>query len=264
MYPEPARLSLRRVWCFRDVQVAGTVTWDMSRLAARLNDAQRRQVPFATALALTRVAQAAREEIIRAEMPRSFDRPTPYTLRATFVERARKDRLYARVLLRGSRAESSYLRAQIEGGKRALKSYERKLLNAGLLPAGFVTIPGAGAKLNGYGNIPGSRLMQMLSDLKIAEGWAGATQNRSAATTTRKRRRGGNRYFVARPGGHLAPGVYIASWKPGSREVKPFLLFVEASYRQRLDWQGIVTRVARQRFPDEFGRALAQALATAR
>lgn len=244
--------------------MAGTVTWDMLRLAARLSDAQKRQVPFAAALALTRTAQAARDEIVKAEFPASFDRPTPYTLRSPFVEFARKDRLYARVLLRGSRAESAYLRAQVDGGKRALKSYERKLLNAGFLPAGFVTIPGSGAKLNAYGNIPGSRLMQMLSDLRIAEGWAGATQNRSAATTKRKQRRGGNRHFVARPGGHLAPGVYIASWKPGSREIKPFLLFVEASYRQRIDWQGIVTRVANQRFPDEFRRALATALATAR
>jgi hypothetical protein len=244
--------------------VVATVTWDLSGLAAKLDDAQKRQVPFATALALTRVAQAAREDIIRVEMPGTFDRPTPYTLRSTFVDRARKDRLYARVLLRGTRAESAYLRAQVDGGKRALKSYERKLLNAGLLPAGMVTIPGAGARLNGYGNIPGSRLMQMLSDLKIAEGWAGATQNRSRATTARKVRRGGNRYFVARPGGHLAPGVYIASWKPGSRDIKPFLLFVEASYRARLDWQGIVTRIAQREFPGEFKRALATALATAR
>jgi len=244
--------------------MVATVTWDMSRLAAKLDAAQKRQVPFATALALTRVAQAAREEMIRVAMPQAFDRPTPYTLRSTFVDRARKDRLYARVLLRGTRAESSYLRAQVDGGKRALKSYERKLLSAGLLPAGFVTIPGAGAKLNAYGNIPGGRLMQMLSDLKIAEGWAGATQNRSAATTKRKRGRGGNRYFVARQGGHLAPGVYIASWKPRSRAIKPFLLFVEATYRQRLDWQGIVTRVAERRFPAEFDRALATALATAR
>lgn len=100
----------------------------------------RRQLPFATAKALTDLAKDVQAEE-KGQLPKHIDRPTPFTQRAFGVRRATKRQLESRVFIK--RIQQEYLRIQIEGGTR--------------------TIPGAGTgvpfvrKLNRYGNIPGRR-----------------------------------------------------------------------------------------------------------
>jgi len=52
------------------------VTGDVSKITRHLSDLSRRQVPFATASALTKTAKFVQQKI-REEMPQAFDRPTP-------------------------------------------------------------------------------------------------------------------------------------------------------------------------------------------
>lgn len=63
---------------------------------ADLTELEQRQIPYATATALTRAAQGLMDRL-RDEMRVVFDRPTPYTLNSLRMVPARKDRLEARV-----------------------------------------------------------------------------------------------------------------------------------------------------------------------
>ena len=114
-----------------------TVRANFGALTRNLDDLARKQVPFATARALTHMADAAAVANRRA-LPSIFDRPTPFTMRGIAVEPARKSRLVARVFVRDKQAE--YLVLQETGGTRRP---ERRAL---LMPKA--------APRNAYGNLP--------------------------------------------------------------------------------------------------------------
>ena len=114
-----------------------TVKFDPQPVLRMLDDIQRRQLPFATAKALTQTAKAVQTKLT-AEIERAFDRPTPFTKKAIGIKAARKDTLTAEVFVRDIQAK--YLKLQIEGGTR------RPIKRALLLPANVA--------LNQYGNMP--------------------------------------------------------------------------------------------------------------
>ncbi|QBI77096.1 hypothetical protein [Pseudomonas phage vB_Pae_CF3a] len=66
---------------------------------ADLTELEQRQIPYATATALTRTAQGLMDRL-RDEMRVVFDRPTPYTLNSLRMVPARKDRLEARCFVK--------------------------------------------------------------------------------------------------------------------------------------------------------------------
>lgn len=200
------------------------------------------------ATALTKTAQTV-QLAQRAEMRDVFDRPSPYTLGAVFVDRARADKLEARVGIADSpggrgRPAIKYLRWQINGGQRTPKAYERALMRAGVLPDDMRTVPGKFAKLDGYGNISAGQIRQILSQLRI-ELSSGATSvlprvmdADNQATRKAKQRRITGAYkraggqFVAFPRGRgkLAAGIYqVRSTGFGRTDPKPVLLFVSSA-----------------------------------
>lgn len=121
-----------------------SVRQDYLRLHHTLTDFERRQLPFAAARALTRMAQEAGREVERG-LPSTFDRPTPFTLNALGVTSARKTRLEAVTFVK--RWQAAYLKLQEQGGMRRPK--RRALVNP------------AGVKLNQYGNIPNKALARL-------------------------------------------------------------------------------------------------------
>ncbi len=219
------------------------------------------QLPFATALALTRTAQRTQAHLA-SRLPQVFDRPTPYTLNSLYVRPATKTRLVSSVYIKdeapkGTPAER-YLRPEIEGGQRNLKRMELALQSAGLMPVGWRAVPGAQAPLDAYGNVPASFIVRMLSDLQ-ALGEQGYTANRRRA---RKGARRDNYFFVPPKGSKLKPGVY---WHMPGRLVGVVFVFVRAAnYQPRFDFYGEGQRYADQAFKQEFLSAWQQALATAR
>jgi hypothetical protein len=236
------------------------VRHNIKDVIGRLNDLQRRHVPFATALALTRTAQEVRKAEVQ-EMKRVFDRPTPFTLNSLYLKPATKADLTAKIWVKEifSRKDH-YLRPEIFGGARRLKGFERLLMRKGLLPTGWMAVPGAGAKLDAYGNISGAQMVQILSALK-ALGEQGYAANRTKDSA--KRRRGKQaELFVGRPGGGRLPnGVWQRFRFAHGSAIKPILIFIRGPrYTERFDFFGVGNRTAARVFSGLFEQALREAL----
>lgn len=124
---------------------------DLARFGRTLDDLQRTQLPFATALALTATARIAQRDLTRA-LPSIFStkgRPTPFTLRAIGITPARKNNPRAAVFVK--RAQATYLAREETGGA------------VGPEPGAPILTP-VNAPLNVYGNIPRGTIR------KLAEG----------------------------------------------------------------------------------------------
>lgn len=93
------------------------ITVDTSVLDRRLAHVAR-ELPFATAMALTLTAKAAAEDVTQA-LPSIFDRPTPFTMKAIGFRPATKSDQVAEVYIR--RTQAAYLKLQIEGGEQRPK-----------------------------------------------------------------------------------------------------------------------------------------------
>jgi hypothetical protein len=200
---------------------------DFDRAERMLSDIGRKQLPFASAMALNDTAgdvKGAEEQSIG----RTFDRPTPFTQRGVYVRRASKSRLYAEVGVK--RVQAGYLRRQVTGGVRT--------------PEGAALLVPVSARLNKYGNLPKTALKRARSrtDVFVA--------SRSAEETR-----------------HLPPGVYQRGRKRRGKQGGPKLLVAfedRASYTPRWNFQDLAMRRARDRFRRHFLARFRQAMASAR
>ena len=235
------------------------------------SDAGKKQVTFATRVALTRTAQLASANL-KHEMRDVFRSPTPYTMSSLFVRPATRKTLTAEVKLKDFAAKatpaSAYLAPQITGGARKMKRFERAMQSVGALPPGYRIVPGTGAKLDSYGNMSRGQIVQILSYFRaFPESGYKANMNAQGraklALGTKKRQ--GMRYFVGRPGGRAPLGVYQSLRGGGPGSLKPIMVFVRwANYRKTFDFQYVVELTVRKEFPGQFSRAHAEALSTAR
>jgi hypothetical protein len=247
------------------------VSKTVNELGTRLDDLSRKYIPFAAAKALTGTALAIQEREIH-EMRDVFDRPTPYTLSGTYVKPATKSHLQAQVALKDFAgkgiAAATYLAPQITGGTRRLKRFERALRAVGHLPDDYFIVPGSGAKLDAYGNIQPSQLVQILSYFKAfpeAGYRANMSDRRRARLARGSKRKGtlGYAYFVGRPGGRLPLGVWQRFGFARGSAIKPVLIFVrQAHYQPIFDFADVATTNAERTFTPLFASALAEAIAT--
>lgn len=209
---------------------------DMERERNRLARVTRRVVNAAAYQAL---------DDVREEMRRVFDRPTPYVLRGPYVVPARDGDQFsgteARVAWREfggkSIAAEKILAAQIEGGPRRLKRFERSIG----LPANRVAVPGKWAPLDAYGNIPGPFIVQVLSALRLF-GEQGFRANRREGARLRK---GQSDFFMIRPGTEhrtLPPGVYRVAREMGGAPLLVIAFVRAANYRARFAPGRVVTK----------------------
>jgi hypothetical protein len=236
------------------VQVKG-----LDELRRTLSGFSDRRFNAAVATALTRSAKYAQEQL-RAEMQRSLDRPTPYTLNALRVWPATADKLMARVGFRddgtGGRNANNYLMPNVEGGTRVAKRVEAALRAIKALPEGWFAVPGQGASLDSYGNMSRGQIIQILSQLRITM-TAGHTRNMAfdARKQIGAQRRAGGRFFVVPIGGKTAPGVYQREMF--GRSITPVLVFVQQPrYSKRYDFFGKGRAVAEARMPVELRRSI--------
>lgn len=225
-----------------------------------------RQIPFALASALTASAQKVREAE-KAEMQAVFDRPTRFTLNSLFVDRATKTRPMAIVYFKQPRSGGKhYLLPQVYGGVRPQKRFEKRLENAGLLPRGWVTRPGKGARLDSSGNMSRGQINQVLSVLQAQGDSYSNTTKRSA-----KRARKPRGFFAstqqgraqARNGGQLPLGVWERVG--GGAQVRNILFFVpSATYRKRFRFHEVALRTHAAHFPALLQVAINKAVETAK
>lgn len=226
------------------------------------------QAQFAAAVALTRTAKVVRDEL-KVEMSRVFDRPTPYTLNSLFVKPANKQNLEAMVWLKDATSKGTpadrYLKPQIFGGSRSLKSMEKALQSQGKMPRGYYAQPAAGAQLDQYGNVKRSQIVQILSQLQVQRGGGYDSKRSNSAASKRTVARQGVTYFaIVSKVGKLVPGIYLKKQFAKGSAVKPVFIFTrETSYEPRFKFFEVAERVANQRMPSIFDQALRETLQTA-
>lgn len=227
-----------------------------------------KQVRFATAVALTRTAQAGKDEVGRM-MPDELDRPKPTTTKALRVEKATRDNLTAVVRLqnRGEGVPSSeFLGHNITGGRRGMKRSEMMLRAAGILPNGLYTIPGKEATLDAYGNMSRGQIVAILSyfrtfgivALKDGSLLNSSRMNRAQKTKARAV------YFVV-PVRDRKLGLYPGIWKRAGKELQPVLMFVKpGTHKKLVKFYETGEMVVRRDFTRNFDQAFAEAMRTAR
>lgn len=142
---------------------------DAAALVANLSDVEKRQFPFAVMQTLNEAAFEVRKGWEK-EIPAVFDRPVPLTQRAVQYRKATKQTLVAEVFLRNEAdkglAPVKYLAPEVEGGPRAAKRSEVLLRRAGVLGPGEFAAPAEDLKLDEFGNIPGTLMRTILSDVQ--------------------------------------------------------------------------------------------------
>lgn len=232
------------------------------------------QVPFALAMAMNATVEQARIAV-RKEMGQVFDKPTPWVLNSLRVKRATKAKPVAELAFKDKDSATNsrtMVFPHVEGGARAFKAMEARLLAAGLIPAGYNAVPGGAAKLDAYGNMNRGQITQLLNVLQT---YREAGYNKADARTVARLAKGnakknqyGFTYWVNPVGGqkgkHLQPGVYQRVQTGFGSSLKPVLIFVKrANYRSRLDFYGISQRVIAQHLEPEFTKAFEAAMRTA-
>ena len=229
-----------------------------------LTDAEKRQIPFATSVAMNRTAYAVRTAMQKA-MPTYFDRPTPMTIDAVLYDKTHKRdaSIVSRIFLRDEAdkgtAPVKYLFPEVEGGTRNETRFERALRFAGKLPSGMSVVPGKGAKLDQYGNVPNGIATNVLSQV---QGQIDKYQNTTKRSAARAKGRRAN-YFLGRPGGGRLPlGIYQRM----AHGVKPIYMFVPRlpNYRKRFPFYAIVQGAFDKLYPIEFAKAFKEAMASAK
>lgn len=246
------------------------ITVDTTSLANGLKATQRK-IERSTAIALTKTVQHAQKAVI-AEMPRVFDRPTPYTLRGTRVKPAsyKTGSMEASVefktdVSKGTPAEK-YLQAEVYGGSRRLKRFEVALQRIGVLPAGMFAVPGKAMRLDAFGGIPARTIVQLLSYLQ-AFGEQGYRANTSAEKRAKLAKGSRSKYGYEliviragqrprRGGKQLAPGIWKRTYTGFGSSLQPLIMFVrQPTYRARLPLDQIRDQAVQQHFQNEFNKA---------
>lgn len=187
---------------------------DLAKALAQFTQLRERDLPFVVSTAINMTMKQVKQDM-RDHMAQVFDAPTPFTLNSlqTFPF-ATKDNPVAVLRFRDFAGKGTpagkYLAPEIYGGGRRLKSFEKALQNAGLLPQGMYTAPAKpggpnnqGAPLDQYGGIKGSYLNRMVSYLRANRD---GTQNRAYG---KGRKSKALQWFVVNKEGNGLPlGIY--------------------------------------------------------
>ena len=147
------------------------VTSDINKAIDKLTFLDPSNIAYAAARAMTLTGQKA-ELKLKAEMQAKIDRPTPYTMRGTFVSYASPKKLEMEVGLKNKSTKGGvpgrYLQSLIKGGRPTYKGVD---LSASKI-AGYkgVLIPAKGGpiSLNKYGNITLNKYATVLSAARDA------------------------------------------------------------------------------------------------
>lgn len=215
---------------------------DFSAAVHRLDDLQKKQVPFAAKNAVNDLARKI-IEVEQDEMQTVFQSPTRWTLGSLFIrEYATKSNLRAVVDFKDgikSRSAGKYLAAQIYGGSRRIKAVETFFAKRGLMPEGYRIVP-ASVRLDSHGNISLSSFKKMVQGVSD-----------------------GTHFALLQRRGKLSPGLYVRGKRRG--KVKALIVYVsQAEYDKRFRYFEVAVHVVQTSADSVFQAELDKALATAR
>ncbi|SAK88563.1 hypothetical protein AWB77_04797 [Caballeronia fortuita] len=220
------------------------ISADLRSLTRSLNDLERKQLPFATAQALTAVAKSV-QVVEKGAIRQVFDRPTPFTVNSVGVKAARKNNLEAVVFVKDIAA--AYLAPYEFGGTHKLIGSGKTWLN-----------PKDRALLNQYGNLSKSTLKRLegrpdifVGSIKTKSGesiggvWQRPTDVKAVKTAGKR----GVALRGVNKSGHLKLLIRFGDAMP---------------VHQHLNFEMRARVVINAGFRREFAAAFAQALATAK
>jgi len=254
-----------------------------------------RQARFAAVKAINVTAKKV-VDAERAEIARVFDRPRPSTRRAVVIKQyaskarveaivavddyvrktAGESQFDANVLRQGKDAvpPTKFLAAQMMGGKRVPKRFERALQRIKAMPEGTMAVFARRSNaLDQYGNLSGAKIVQILSWFQAfpESGYRANMKRKSKDRLMKGKRKGlkwGFAYFRGGPGTGLPDGVWerhYPSGLAGRSFVRPVLIYVRTtSYSVRFRFDEVGSRVVRVELGPQFQAALTQALRTAK
>ncbi len=238
------------------------VTWNRAEFSAMLARDLGRELPWATVLALNATGEDIRKAVRDEWIPRSFDRPTRYTINSSRLKRASKAMMVAEVLFKDTSTwsidgEGHYLVPQVRGGRRVHTRFEQRLVRNGVMRADEYALPGAACPMDAHGNVRAGVHAQIITQLGIGD--AGYNFYESKKSKARKARKNAARYFVSDGNGHLPRGI----WARDGRRVRPVFIFASRApnYRIRFPWKQWAERLAHERMPINFRREAAKLLA---
>ncbi len=236
------------------------------------------QIDTVMQFSVRKVAQHVQEAEVK-EMKRAFHNPTRFTLNAFRIVFDKKA-ITATVEVKDGywTRSQNYLSTQIDGGKRRFKAFENALSAVGVLPGGWMAVPGEGADMDDYGNMRVGQIRQILSWFDAAERVAGSTQNMGEKGRNKKRR--GTRrqrpfeYFSAQPGfrmgrgswingrnQNLAPGIYKRTYFSWGSAIKPVLILVRnANYKPLFKFDDVAHKTIARVAPSALERYLQKEL----
>lgn len=200
-----------------------------------------KQMPFATAKALTMTAADVRDEVVK-ELPKHLDKPIAFTRRAFGYQSATKRKLQARVFAKSIQAQ--YLWYAVEGGTQSSM------------------IQPANVKLNKYGNIPRGKLKKLIARPDVfygtIKGITGLWQRGKyfgqgkfrAQVSTRRGARGQTAYKFKH--GQFRRLKLLAAHK------------ANVKYKTQFDFYGLAQRTMDRKWRGNLNEAWRLALATAR
>lgn len=247
----------------------------LEELKRKIDNAPR-AVQIATQRALLKTAQGIKDAEV-AEMSRAFDKPTRWTLGAMKVKATNRFTVEVGILDPDGyyKRAASYLGTQVGGGQRRTKAMEKSLQKRGLMPSGWMAVPGQGAKIDSYGNMSVGQIRQILSWFDAAENWAGSTQNMGFAGRAKRmkgtRKTAGFEYFAVAPGARrsyqsqsgktgshsMQPGIYQRTFLGHGAAIKPVMIFVKAArYQIRFNFEKVAQRTADALWQSEFDKAM--------
>ena len=251
---------------------------DLDKLTKDLTRMARQQVPFAIKNAINATAKKVVASEHR-EMQRAFDRPTPNTLNSVKVTKwAKKYTPEAVVSVKDFAGKgvpaSKFLKAQITGGQRTPKRFEKALQAAGVMPQGRVAVFAKRSNaLDAYGNLSGAKIVQILSWFKAfpESGYRANSTDRTRQAMMNGKRKGMKHGMVYFRGGRntgLPDGIWERHYPNGTAGksfIRPILIFVSAAtYRVRLNFNKVAQVTVAREFPTQFSKALSDAMKSAK
>jgi hypothetical protein len=232
----------------------GGISVNSQRAFAKLDNLQKRQVPFALSVSINETAKEAMEDI-KVEMDEVFDRPTRWTKNAFYIQRATKRRMAAVIQRKTAQRGRHYLEIQSKGGGRPQTGFE-KLVGSRMKSArvGRTVTPAKGARLNASGNWSPAQRKKALGAVKGKGGAAGSSTGAA----------GRNDFFAPSAKSKLSPGIYQRMRR--GQKIKKIAHFSDSvpQYKARLDIVKVTKARVQRSFRGNFQSALRKALATAR
>ena len=228
----------------------------LDNLTGKLGQIAKKQLPFAISRAINETLSGAHKAVVK-EINDVFHEPTPAVQKGVRWSASTKRNLSGKIYLTsgggGGPDIASILRPHITGADRIKKASEGAFKRHGWMGQGQWMVPGPGAPIDRYGNVPGNYMKKVIAQLKADTALGYNKMSRTAA-----RRGVGTLYGIP------FKGVFK---RTGPRTSIPVLFFTYAKPRYeagRFDFYYVVKNHAKNNFVSNFRKAFKEAMSSLR